>query len=243
MFLVSKKPSTPKTEDKLSSRISVIIPAYNEEDSIGLVLDALPKERIHEIIVVDNNSSDRTAKVASKRGARVVAEKRRGYGSACLKAISALDNPDIVVFLDGDFSDYPEEIVQLVSPIESGEVDFVLGSRMILSDSRMALLPQSRYGNQFAVFLIRLFFRHHYTDLGPFRAIRYESLKSIEMVDTNFGWTVEMQIKAVKKKLRILELPVKYRERIGVSKITGTFSGTIKAGIKIIYTIFKYLIT
>ena len=227
----------------MPSRISVIIPAFNEEDSIGLVLDALPQNLIHEIIVVDNNSTDNTARSAIEKGARVVAEQRRGYGSACLKGISALDNPDIVVFLDGDFSDYPEEIVKLVAPIESGEMDFVLGSRMILPESRSALLPQSRYGNQLAVFLMRLFFRHQYTDLGPFRAIRYESLQAIAMQDTNFGWTVEMQIKAVKKGLRILEIPVKYRERVGVSKITGTFSGTIKAGTKIIYTIFKYLLT
>jgi glycosyltransferase involved in cell wall biosynthesis len=225
------------------SRISVIIPAFNEEKSIGLVLDALPQNLIHEIIVVDNNSTDNTARSAIEKGARVVAEQRRGSGSACLKGISALDNPDIVVFLDGDFSDYPEEIVKLVAPIESGEMDFVLGSRMILPESRSALLPQSRYGNQLAVFLMRLFFRHKFTDLGPFRAIRYESLKTIAMQDTNFGWTVEMQIKAVKKGLRILEIPVKYRERVGVSKITGTFSGTIKAGTKIIYTIFKYLLT
>ena len=227
----------------MPSRISVIIPAFNEEDSIGLVLDALPQNLIHEVIVVDNNSRDNTARSASEKGARVVAEQRRGYGSACLKGISVLDNPDIVVFLDGDFSDYPEELVKLVAPIESGEMDFVLGSRMILPESRSALLPQSRYGNQLAVFLMRLFFRHQYTDLGPFRAIRYESLQAIAMQDTNFGWTVEMQIKAVKKGLRILEIPVKYRERVGVSKITGTFSGTIKAGTKIIYTIFKYLLT
>ena len=224
-------------------RISVIIPAFNEEKSIGLVLDALPQELLHEVIVVDNNSTDNTARSAIEKGARVVEEKRRGYGSACLKGISELDNPHIVVFLDGDFSDYPEEIIKLVAPIESGEMDFVLGSRMILPESRLALLPQSRYGNQLAVFLMRLFFRHQYTDLGPFRAIRYGALQSIAMQDTNFGWTVEMQIKAVKKGLRILEIPVKYRERVGVSKITGTFSGTIKAGTKIIYTIFKYLLT
>ncbi|MBT3184240.1 MAG: glycosyltransferase family 2 protein [Nitrospina sp.] len=224
-------------------RISVIIPAFNEEKSIGLVLDALPQELLHEVIVVDNNSTDNTARSAIEKGARVVEEKRRGYGSACLKGISELDNPHIVVFLDGDFSDYPEEIIKLVAPIESGEMDFVLGSRMILPESRLALLPQSRYGNQLAVFLMRLFFRHQYTDLGPFRAIRYGALQSIAMQDTNFGWTVEMQIKAIKKGLRILEIPVKYRERVGVSKITGTFSGTIKAGTKIIYTIFKYLLT
>ena len=227
----------------MPSRISVIIPAFNEEQSIALVIAALPQNQIHEIIVVDNNSTDNTARFAYEKGARVVEEKRKGYGSACLKGISELDNPDIVVFLDGDFSDYPEEIVHLIAPIEFGNMDFVLGSRMILPESRLALLPQSRYGNQLAVLLIRLFFHHQYTDLGPFRAIRYKSLKSIGMQDTNFGWTVEMQIKAVQKGLRILEIPVKYRNRIGVSKITGTISGSIKAGTKIIYTIFRYLLT
>ncbi|GJL78400.1 MAG: glycosyl hydrolase [Nitrospinaceae bacterium] len=226
----------------MNLRVSVIIPAFNEESSIGLVLNALPKETLHEIIVVDNGSTDETARVARESGARVVEEKRKGYGSACLKGISELNQPDVVVFLDGDFSDYPEEIIQLVEPIASGNQDFVLGSRMILPESRAALLPQARYGNRLAVFLMRLFFGIRYTDLGPFRAIRYESLVKIGMQDTNFGWTVEMQIKAVQKKLRILEIPVHYRERVGVSKITGTFSGTLKAGTKIIYTIFKYLI-
>ncbi len=225
------------------SRISIIIPAYNEESSIGLVLDALPKEQIHEIIVVDNGSTDATARVATEHGARVVKEPRKGYGSACLKGMAELDSPEIVVFVDGDFSDYPEEIVSLVEPIERDEQDFVLGSRMILPESRAALLPQARYGNRLAVFLIKLFFRHTFTDLGPFRAIRYSSLLAIGMQDTNFGWTVEMQIKAVKNGLRIQEVPVKYRERVGVSKITGTVSGTFKAGTKIIYTIFKYLLT
>ena len=227
----------------MSSRISIIIPAFNEESSIGLVLDALPQDKIHEIIVVNNNSTDDTARVATAHGARVVEEAQKGYGSACLKGIDELNAPDIVVFLDGDFSDFPEEIVELVSPIEKGDADFVLGSRMILPESRRALLPQARYGNRLAVFLIKLFFNYSFTDLGPFRAIRYSSLMAIGMQDIDFGWTVEMQIKAVKNGLRIQELPVKYRERIGVSKITGTVSGTFKAGTKIIYTIFKYLLT
>lgn len=227
----------------MSSRISIIIPAFNEESSIGLVLDALPQDKIHEIIVVNNNSTDDTARVATAHGARVVEEPQKGYGSACLKGIDELNAPDIVVFLDGDFSDFPEEIVELVSPIEKGDADFVLGSRMILTESRRALLPQARYGNRLAVFLIKLFFNYSFTDLGPFRAIRYSSLMAIGMQDMDFGWTVEMQIKAVKNGLRIQELPVKYRERIGVSKITGTVSGTFKAGTKIIYTIFKYLLT
>ena len=224
------------------SRISIIIPAYNEEDSIGLVLKALPRQIIQEIIVVDNGSTDETARVAIDNGARVVKEPRKGYGAACLKGIEGLDAPDIVVFLDGDFSDFPEEIVSLIEPIEKEDKDFVIGSRMILPKSRASLLPQARYGNQLAVFLIKLFFKHTYTDLGPFRAIRYNSLMSIGMQDTNFGWTVEMQIKAIKRGLRIIEVPVNYRERVGISKITGTVSGTFKAGIKIIYTIFKYLL-
>ena len=227
----------------MSSRISIIIPAFNEESSIGLVLDALPQDKIHEIIVVNNNSNDDTARVATEHGARVVEEPRKGYGSACLKGIDELDAPDIVVFLDGDFSDFPEEIVELVNPIEKGDADFVLGSRMILPESRRALLPQALYGNRLADFLIKLFFNYSFTDLGPFRAIRYKSLMAIGMQDIDFGWTVEMQVKAVKNGLRIQEVPVKYRERIGVSKITGTVSGTFKAGTKIIYTIFKYLLT
>jgi len=224
------------------SRTSIIIPAYNEESSIGLVLDALPQEKIHEIIVVDNGSTDATARVAQEHGARVVKEPRKGYGSACLKGIDELDAPDIVVFIDGDFSDFPEEIVLLIRPIENGEKDFVLGSRMILPKSQSALLPQARYGNRLAVFLIKLFFKHEFTDLGPFRAIRYSSLMSIGMKDMDFGWTVEMQIKAVRNGLRIREVPVNYRKRIGISKITGTVLGTFRAGTKIIYTIFKYLL-
>ena len=224
------------------SRISIIIPAYNEESSIGLVLDALPQEKLHEIIVVDNGSTDATARVAQEHGARVVKEPRKGYGSACLKGIDELDAPDIVVFIDGDFSDFPEEIVLLIGPIETGEKDFVLGSRMILPKSQSALLPQARYGNRLAVFLIKLFFKHEFTDLGPFRAIRYSSLMSIGMKDMDFGWTVEMQIKAVRNGLRIREVPVNYRKRVGISKISGTVLGTFRAGTKIIYTIFKYLL-
>jgi glycosyltransferase involved in cell wall biosynthesis len=206
------------------SRISVIIPAYNEESSIGLVLDALPQEKIHEIIVVDNCSTDATARVAQEHGARVVKEPRKGYGSACLKGIDELDDPDIVVFIDGDFSDFPEEIVLLIGPIETGEKDFVLGSRMIFQKSQLALLPQARYGNRLAILLIKLFFKYEFTDLGPFRAIRYSSLMSLGMQDRDFGWTVEMQIKALRNGLRIHEVPVNYRKRVGISKITGTLT-------------------
>ena len=226
----------------MASGISVIIPAFNEEKSIGHVLDDLPQGKLNEIIVVNNACTDNTADVAKSHGARVIEETRRGYGSACLKGISELNDPNIVVFIDGDYSDYPEELEKLVEPIKAGKADFVIGSRMILPDSRAVLLPQARYGNQLATFLIRLFYGHRFTDLGPFRAIRYNSLKEIGMVDTNFGWTVEMQVKAVKHGLRIVEIPVRYRKRIGASKITGTVSGTFKAGMKILYTIFKYLL-
>ena len=226
----------------MASGISVIIPAFNEEKSIGHVLDDLPQGKLNEIIVVNNACTDNTADVAKSHGARVIEETRRGYGSACLKGISELNDHNIVVFIDSDYSDYPEELEKLVEPIKEGEADFVIGSRMIIPDSRAVLLPQARYGNQLATFLIRLFYGHRFTDLGPFRAIRYNSLKEIGMVDTNFGWTVEMQVKAVKHGLRIVEIPVRYRKRIGASKITGTVSGTFKAGMKILYTIFKYLL-
>jgi glycosyltransferase involved in cell wall biosynthesis len=222
--------------------ISVIIPAYNEEHSIGRVLNDLPKEKLKEIIVVNNASTDNTAEVARINGATVVEERRRGYGAACLRGISVVSDSDIVVFVDGDYSDYPEELDQLIKPITENRADFVLGSRMIYPESREALLPQARYGNKLATFLIYIFFGYRFTDLGPFRAIRFDSLKQINMVDTDFGWTVEMQIKAIKNNLRIEEIPVHYRKRIGISKITGTISGTFKAGVKIMYTIFKYLL-
>ena len=222
--------------------ISVIIPAYNEENSIGRVLNDLPQDKLKEIIVVNNASTDNTAEVARINGAKVVEESCRGYGAACLRGISEVSSSDIVVFLDGDYSDYPEELDQLIKPITENRADFVLGSRMIYPESREALLPQARYGNKLATFLIYIFFGYRFTDLGPFRAIRFDSLKQINMVDTDFGWTVEMQIKAVKNNLRIQEIPVHYRKRIGISKITGTVSGTFKAGVKIIYTIFKYLL-
>ena len=228
----------------MAPKISVIIPALNEESSVPLVLNELPKDLLYEIIVVDNGSTDATARKAEENGARVVTEPRRGYGSACLKGIAELNDPNIVVFLDADYSDYPEEIIKLVEPIVAGNADFVLGSRMILEESRQTLLPQARYGNRLAVFLMCLFFGgYRFTDLGPFRAIRYDSLQAIGMCDTNYGWTVEMQIKALKHNLKILEVPVKYRMRVGVSKITGTIAGTIGAGTKIIYTIFRYLIS
>jgi glycosyltransferase involved in cell wall biosynthesis len=226
------------------SKIGLIIPAFNEESSIGLVLDSLPTDLLNQVIVVDNASDDHTAAVAAQHGAQVVRENKRGYGSACLKGISQLSlETDIVVFLDGDFSDYPEELPKLLKPISEEGADLVIGSRMQGKQRPDALLPQAYWGNRLAVFLIRLFWGYRYTDLGPFRAIRNQALKKIAMQDQDFGWTVEMQVKAITRGLKIREVPVCYRKRIGKSKISGTFSGTVKAGMKILYTIGKYVLS
>lgn len=234
-------------------RIAVIIPALNEERSVPLVLGALaniPPLALADgtsittsnVIVVDNGSTDRTAVVAAGAGATVLNEKRRGYGAACIAGIEhlAADPPDIVVFLDADFSDDPAILPTLVSPIATGEYDFVLGSRLLGAAEPGALLPQARYGNKLSVGLIRLLYGHRYTDLGPFRAIRYESLLKLGMKDETFGWTAEMQVKALLFGLRVTEVPAPYRKRVGVSKITGTVSGTVKAGAKILWTIARY---
>ncbi len=221
-------------------RVSVIIPALNEEDSIGLVLDDIPKHLVNEVIVVDNGSGDRTAEVARDHGATVVKEERRGYGSACLRGLAEMDAPDVVVFLDADYSDHPDELNRLLEPIFKDEADLVLGSRMLGEREPGALLPQAFFGNKLATFLMRIVVGEKYTDLGPFRAIRMDALEKVEMCDTNFGWTAELQMKAPRAGLRTLEVPVSYRKRTGVSKITGTISGTIRAGYKIIYTIFRY---
>jgi len=221
--------------------ISIIIPAINEEESIGLVLNDIPANIAKEIIVVDNGSYDNTVAVAENLGAKVMQEPLRGYGSACLRGISVLKkDTDIVVFLDADYSDYPQDMNTILKPILTGKAEMVIGSRMLGMREKGSLLPQAVFGNKLAAFLIRLFWGFRYTDLGPFRAIRYEALLALNMVDKNFGWTVEMQIKALKQGLRIIEVPVRYRRRVGKSKITGTFSGTVRAGVKIIYTIFKY---
>jgi glycosyltransferase involved in cell wall biosynthesis len=222
-------------------KISVIIPALNEEESIGQVLNDIPGEIVEEVIVVDNGSSDDTVTVSKNLGANVILEPLKGYGAACLKGISILkQDTDIVVFLDADYSDYPQDLHTVVKPIINDNADMVIGSRMSGEREKGALLPQAIFGNKLATFLIRLFWGFKYTDLGPFRAIKYRDLLALNMTDKNFGWTVEMQIKALKKRLRIVEVPVRYRKRIGKSKITGTFSGTVRAGVKIIYTIFKY---
>lgn len=234
-------------------RIAVIIPALNEERSLPLVLAGLKKLPplvlpdgtqiiLSNVIVVDNGSTDATAAMAAAEGATVLTELRRGYGAACLAGIAhlAADPPDIVVFLDADFSDDPGLLPDLVLPIATGGHDFVLGSRLLGVMEPGALLPQARYGNRLSVGLIRLLYGYWYTDLGPFRAIRYDSLIMLGMLDKTFGWTAEMQVKALLFGLRVKEVPVPYRVRIGTSKITGTVSGTVKAGAKILWTIARY---
>ncbi|MEO9482204.1 MAG: glycosyltransferase family 2 protein [Ekhidna sp.] len=225
--------------------IRVIIPAFNEQNAVGLVIDEIPKEWVSDIIVVDNGSTDDTFTQAQSRGATTLKEPIRGYGNACLRGLSHIaeskTQPDIVVFLDGDHSDYPEQLVELVKPIIDDEVDLVIGSRSLGNTERGSMTPQQIFGNWLATALIRLFYHKKYTDLGPFRAIRYESLKTIAMKDRTYGWTVEMQLKAAKLNLRTKDIPVNYRQRIGVSKVSGTVKGTLGAGYKIIYTIFKYL--
>lgn len=226
-------------------QIAVLIPALNEEASLPLVLADIPRPLVGDIVVVDNGSRDRTAEVARQHGARVVAEPQRGYGSACLRGLADLATrpggpPDIVVFLDADYSDHPEELTSLVQPILDGNFDFVLGSRLSGRREWGAMPPQSVWGNRLACFLMWLLFRASYTDLGPFRAIRWDALEHLGMIDRNFGWTVEMQIKAARFHLRTREVPVSYRRRVGASKISGTVRGTILAGSKILYLIGKY---
>jgi glycosyltransferase involved in cell wall biosynthesis len=228
--------------------IAVVIPALNEEASLPLVLRDIPRDLVNEIVVVDNGSHDRTAEVAREGGATVVGEPQRGYGSACLRGLAELAGrtegpPDVVVFLDADYSDHADELPAVVGPILDGSCDMVIGSRLLGQRERGAMPPQAVWGNRLACFLMWLLFGGKHTDLGPFRAIRWDSLQRLGMRDRNFGWTVEMQIKAARQKLRVLEVPVSYRRRVGVSKISGTIKGTILAGSKILYLIAKYGLT
>ncbi|HGY90990.1 MAG TPA: glycosyltransferase family 2 protein [Planctomycetes bacterium] len=221
--------------------VTVVIPALNEEDSLPLVLAAIPSEIVDEVIVVDNGSTDKTAEVARLGGARVVREDERGYGAACLAGLAAIERTDVVVFLDGDFADDPGELGRVVAPILDGEADMVIGSRVLGAREPGALLPHARFGNWLAVSLIRLFWGQRFTDLGPFRAVRSSSLEGLNMRDRSFGWTVEMQIEAARQGLRCREVPVSYRRRVGVSKISGTVRGTVMAGSIILWTVFKKL--
>lgn len=219
-------------------RVGVVIPALNEEAAIGRVIGDIPPW-VDEIVVADNGSSDNTVDVAKAAGASVVIEYRRGYGAACQAGIGALGPVDVVVFVDGDYSDDPQEMDAVVDPIVVGAADLVIGSRVMGRSERGALMPQQRFGNWLACRLMRLFFGVSYTDLGPFRAIRADAMKRLGMQDQNYGWTVEMQIKASQLSLLSLEVPVTYRVRIGVSKISGTVRGTIMAGLTILRVIAR----
>ena len=225
--------------------IDVIIPAYNEEASIGAVVSDIPKELVRNIIVCENNCADNTVEVAKAAGAIVVSQPLKGYGNACLKGMEYVSNsevhPDIVVFLDGDYSDHPEQMIELVAPIIEEDYDFVIASRALGQLEKGAMMPQQVFGNWLATTLIKLFYKVTFTDLGPFRAIKYDKLLDINMEDKTFGWTVEMQVKASKLKMKCLEIPALYRKRIGISKVSGTIRGTILAGHKILWTIFKLL--
>ncbi len=225
--------------------IKVIIPAFNEAESIAEVIKEIP-DSVSEIVVVNNNSSDKTVENAKAAGATVLSENRKGYGYACLKGMDYISKqskaPDILVFLDGDYSDYPEELDKLTVPIIKGEFDFVIGARVKRLREEGSMTPQQIFGNWLATFLMKVMFGATFTDLGPFRAIRYDKLLSLNMEDKTYGWTVEMQLKALKKKLAYTEVPVRYKKRIGVSKVSGTVKGSIFAGIKILGWIFKYSI-
>ena len=221
--------------------ISVIIPVLNEEKSIGLVLDAIPRKLVNEVVVVDNGSTDASVMIARSRGAKVVHESRRGYGRACLTGLRTLDKPEVVVFLDGDYSDVPEELPQLMAPITRGEADFVLGSRMLGHWERGSIQPQVLWRNRIACLLTQILYRKKYTDIGPFRAIRYSILENFRMRDQSYGWNIEMQLKAAKTQVRTLEVPVRYRMRIGESKLSGSFRGSFMATLKIFWTLFRCL--
>ena len=223
--------------------IKVIIPAYNEQDSIANVIKDIPKI-VDEVIVISNNSTDHTEINAKNAGATVLQENRKGYGYACLKGMEYISTqknlPNIIVFLDGDYSDYPEQLTEIIAPIVNDDIDFVIGARVKRLREKGSMTPQQVFGNWLATFLMKLFFGARFTDLGPFRAIKYDKLLALNMEDKTYGWTVEMQLKALKQNLLYIEIPVKYRNRIGVSKVSGTVKGTIFAGVKILGWIFKY---
>jgi glycosyltransferase involved in cell wall biosynthesis len=224
--------------------IDIVIPAWNEQQSVGLVVNDIPRHMVRHIVVCDNNSTDFTAKVAEEAGAVVLREPEQGYGAACLRGLDFLrqqdPQPDIVVFLDADYSDHPEELQLLLEPILSGKAEMVIGTRAAHLREKGSMMPQQIFGNWIATTMMRILFGERFTDLGPFRAITWGALQVIGMKDRNFGWTVEMQVKALKKKIVWAEVPVHYRRRKGVSKVSGTIKGSVMAGYKIIYTILRY---
>lgn len=228
----------------MSVVVKVIIPAFNEENGVGQVIAEIPRHLVSEIIVVNNASTDKTVHVATSAGATVLHEPISGYGRACLTGIEYLKSsdskPDIVVFLDADHSDHPEEMEQIIRPILDQEADLVIGSRSLGNREKGSMTPQQVFGNWLATRLMKLFYGVAFTDLGPFRAITYPRLIELDMQDKTYGWTVEMQLKAAKSGFRCVEVPVRYRKRIGFSKISGTVKGTVMAGYKILYTIFRY---
>lgn len=223
--------------------IKVIIPAYNEQDSIGHVLRDIPSI-VNEVVVVSNASTDDTEKVARDNGATVLRENNKGYGYACLKGMhhiaTSTPRPDIVVFLDGDYSDYPEELTKIIDPIIHDDYDMVIGARTKRYRESGSMTGPQIFGNWLATTLMSLFFGANFTDLGPFRAMKYDQLLALEMEDKTYGWTVEMQLKVLKKKMKYTEVPVTYRNRIGISKVSGTLQGAVMAGVKILGWIFKY---
>ncbi|MBA3665189.1 MAG: glycosyltransferase family 2 protein [Bacteroidetes bacterium] len=225
--------------------IIVIIPAFNEENSVANVIRDIPMDIVSEVIVVNNNSRDNTKLNAQKAGATVLDEKNQGYGFACLMGIAyareRIPKPDIILFIDADYSDHPEEIKFLIKPIMEDDADMVIGSRALGNRQKGSMTPQQIVGNKLAINLLKLLYGVKYTDLGPFRAIKFDKLLELKMKDTTYGWTVEMQLKAAKRKMKITEVPVSYRKRIGSSKISGTVKGTVMAGYKIITTIFKHI--
>jgi glycosyltransferase involved in cell wall biosynthesis len=232
----------PIMQPLASPRVAVVIPALNEQDALPHVLRDIPSRLVCRVVVADNGSTDRTAEVARAHGAEVVHEPERGYGAACLKALAhlAADPPDIVVFLDGDYSDHPNELPTLIDPIVAGDADMVIGSRARGRREQGALSLQQRVGNAIACSALRLLYGVGYTDLGPFRAIRWDTLAALGMQDRNYGWTVEMQIKAAQRGIAYREIPVSYRQRIGVSKVSGTIRGSVSAGAKILWLLGRY---
>ena len=226
--------------------IDVIIPAFNEESSIGSVLGDIPVDFVRDVIVCNNASTDGTKQKALDSGATVVDQMSPGYGNACLKGIQYISGkkqkPDIIVFIDGDYSDYPEQMIPLCEPIIQDDYDMVIGSRALGELQQGAMQAHQVFGNWLATSLIKLFYNYEFTDLGPFRAIKYDKLIEMDMKDKNYGWTVEMQVKAAKLAYKCKEIPVDYRVRIGVSKVSGTIKGSVLAGHKILWTIFKNLI-